>query len=382
MVLFWKIVYNFILVQIGRIFYYEQILFNPKVLKAYNYRKTAFLDIEKIKSDLYKSVKILLIHSSSVGEFEQAKPIIELIKKNNPNISIVCSFFSPSGYDFGKKYELADGIILLPVDTRRRMRKFINLLKPELIFFMRYDLWPNLIWQSVKFNSKIFILNGTIRETSLRCDNRYGFILSFFRSFYRYIEKVFVISNEDKERYSNIIDPEKIIVAGDSRYDIVYSKSQNADFGEPVFQAFETNKEYKIFAAGSTYIDEDKILIPALKKLKEKINKFKSIIVPHEIDAKRIADLEKLCADNGLSFCKESEIKDKSDYYNSDVIIYDRMGVLYKIYKISDISFVGGSFHGSIHNIMEPAVYKKLIVFGPTHRNSYEALYFLKNNAA
>ncbi|MBP7497174.1 MAG: hypothetical protein KA792_05870, partial [Bacteroidales bacterium] len=364
------------------IFYYEQILFNSKVYQAYNYRKKAYYDIEKSKLNFKSSDKIILIHSSSVGEFEQAKPIIELIKNKHSNIKIICSFFSPSGYDFGKKYNNIDGLVLMPVDTFRRMKKFVNLLKPDLIFFMRYDLWPNLIWQSVKYNSKIFILNGTIRETSLRCDNRYGFILSFFKSFYKYIEQVFVISEEDKIRYANIIDSNKIIVAGDSRYDIVYSKSQNAKFDEQIFTSFKNKSCYKIFVAGSTYIDEDMIIIPAVKRIKDYIDNFKTIIVPHELDPKRISQLEQLCVDNGLKYCKESTLKKDIEYYDSDVIIYDKMGVLYKIYKLSDISFVGGSFHGSIHNVMEPAVYKKLIVFGPTYKNSYEAVYLIKNSAA
>jgi len=138
----------------------------------------------------------------------------------------------------------------------------------------------------------------------------------------------------------------------------------------------------RIFIAGSTYLDEDEILIPAFKDIKARTPNFKVIIVPHELQNKRLLALERLCAEYRLSAKCETEIQNIEEYKDYDIIIFNKIGLLYQIYKLGDICFVGGSFHGSIHNIMEPAVYKKLIVFGPTYRNAFEALYISSNSGA
>ncbi len=376
----WKLIYNIIFVQLGKIFYYEQIFFNEKVRESHRFRKRVFSDLKKIISFFKPDDKILLIHSSSVGEFEQAKPIVEIIKREKPDIKIVCSFFSPSGYNAGKKYKEINGIILLPIDTYRRMRKFIKILKPNFIFFMRYDLWPNLIWRAKKYNTKIFIINGTIRETSRR-GKKNIILTSFFKSFYKYVDLVFTISQADSGRYSTIIDSEKITVTGDTRYDIVHQKVMNADFSHRIFNVFKLQKN-KIFIAGSTYEDEEKILIPAIKTVKTKIAGFTAVIVPHELKPAGLLKLENICRENNLSFCRESLILSSDEYMSNDIIIFDKMGFLYQLYKIASIAYVGGGFHGSIHSVMEPAVFGIPIIFGPSYRNSYEAIQLVERKGA
>jgi len=379
----WKIIYNFLLIQLGRIYYYEQIIFNEKVYTSYKLRQDTFKELVNIRKNCGPDKKIILIHSASVGEFEQARPVISLIKeKFGDDYAIVCTFYSPSGYYFAKKLNdpKISGIAMLPLDTYPRMHKFFKILKPSMIFFMRYDLWANMVWRAAKNNVKMYILNGTVRETSLRGSKM---TQSFFRSFYKYIDKVFVISENDKNRYAKIVDENKIIITGDSRYDIVFEKAQTAKFDEKIFAVFANKKNnFRIFIAGSTYIDEDKILLDAVQKLKEKISNFKYIVVPHEIAPPRINELINFCKEHNLTYVCETDNPSEKDYLEKDVIIYNKIGALYKIYKLSDISFIGGSFHGSIHNIMEPAVYEKFIVFGPTYRNAYEAQLFLQNNAA
>jgi len=373
----WKIIYNLILVQLGRLFYYEQIIFNDKVRESYRIRKNAFKVLAGIAENFHTGDKIILIHSSSVGEFEQAKPVIELIKKNHSNVKIICSFFSPSGYNAAKKYKESDGIVLMPIDTYPRMRRFMKILKPDMLFFMRYDLWPNMIWRAKKINAKILILNGTVRETSLRGKNNF-LLNSFFKSFYKYVNKIFTISEADKKRYSLITSEDIIEVSGDTRYDIVYKKAISAEFSHRIFEIKKTNSSLKIFTAGSTYNDEEKIILPAISKVKEKIKNFTAIIIPHELKPEYIENLEKLCAANNLNYCRESKINSSAEYASRDLIIFDKMGLLYQLYKLADIAYVGGGFHGSIHNVMEPAVYGIPVLHGPTYKNSYEAINLLQ----
>lgn len=361
----WYFLYNIIILPLFRVTVKIISLFNPKVKKGLIDRKRLFENLIIDLADLDRSKKLYWFHSSSMGEFEQAKPIIESLKSTS-NVNVLVTFFSPSGYENSKRYPYADVISYLPFDNPNDIKRFIKLVKPSIVILMRYDIWPNLVWQLKKRNIILFIVDATMQDKSKR---KWFFSKRFHNALYKYVDRILTVSENDKSNFLEFnISPDKIKSVGDTRYDRVYGKSREAKekklFRDGIFEG------KKIFVMGSSWPSDENVVFPAFKKLARFDENVILIVAPHEPTLIHIENIES----EFRGVFKTIRFSYMNNYSGERVIIIDSIGILLSLYYHADAAYVGGSFRQGIHNVLEPAVYGIPVVFGPKYTNSQEAV--------
>ena len=376
--MFWQFVYNTLVIPTMFVGFHSAGCCNPKIREGIKGRKGVFAELTKQLQTARNLEKTVWFHFTSVGEFEQAKPLIEAVYEET---RIVLTFFSPSVAPNARSYHYADATAYLPLDTPRNAERLIQLIEPTLIVFSKFDIWPNLVWRASKHDVPIIVVAGTLHAESKRLSR---FAKPFFRSVHRQIRVHCAISEADAARFKELCSPtHEIVVTGDTRYEQVYRRATAV---EPDPEFFHGQKSLKrpIFIAGSTYTEDEKILLPAYQLLRQNIPEDfpHLILVPHEPTPERIKEIRGHLERERLAHACFSELTPDADLSEVDVCIVDRMGILAKLYGMADIAFVGGSFRGSVHNVMEPAAMAKPVIFGPTIQNAYEASLLVNRGAA
>lgn len=331
--------------------------FVPKIKLFVAGRKDVFPTlITKIKPN----DKTIWFHAASLGEYEQGLPVIEKIKEKYPNHKIVLSFFSPSGYEVRKNNPIADATVYLPLDTQKNAAKFIDLVHPEMVFFIKYEFWPNYLNELKKHNTPTYLISGIFRENQV--------FFKWYGNFYRKALDAFsyfFVQNEKSKQLLLQLGKVNCIVSGDTRFDRVASileRDNTLDF----IAEFKNNKT--TIVAGSTWAKDEELL---LNYVNSNITDTKFIIAPHNIKPDQIQKLKNSCAKKVILF-SEKENKNLADY---DVFIIDTVGLLTKIYSYADIAYVGGGYgHPGIHNILEPATFGIPIIIGPNYSHFAEAI--------
>jgi 3-deoxy-D-manno-octulosonic-acid transferase len=360
----WQICYNIFFIPFFSILVQVASIFNKKIRKGIAGRKRIFEDLILNRLALDNSKKSIWFHSSSLGEFEQAKPIIEKLK-NETSIDIIVSFFSPSGYENSIKYPFADLITYMPFDSKNRAERFVELIKPDLAIFMRYDIWPNHIWTLSRKEIPTFLVDATMKKKSLR---KIPLLKLFHRYLFREFKKILTISELDAEGFKGFgCEDDKIEVVGDTRFDRVFNRSLAARTTKIIGEEILQNK--KVLIAGSTWEQDEEVLIPVFKKLVKFDDNILLIIAPHEPTLLHLEKIENEFAHK----LKTIRLSHLSNYTNQNVIIVDSIGVLSILYNHADVAFVGGSFKQNVHNVLEAAVYGVPVLFGPKINNSQEA---------
>ncbi|MCF8298819.1 MAG: 3-deoxy-D-manno-octulosonic acid transferase [Saprospiraceae bacterium] len=358
-----KFLYNF-----GIQFYYIGILivsiFNKKAAKWISGRKEIFI---KIKSEIKNDEKIVWFHCASLGEFEQGRPVIELLKAKSPDYKILITFFSPSGYEIRKGYENADYVYYLPLDTPRNAKKFINIVKPEFAVFVKYEFWFNFISQLKKKNIPVFYVSAIFRPSQ-------HFFKWYGGWFSKMLDKIsyFFVQNTESQELLNSIGITNVEISGDTRFDRVFEiAKQKKSF--PLIEKFKAESE--IIIAGSTW-PADEILIYDL--LKQDFENIKFIIAPHQVDNAHVDSIIKNIGQKVLKY-SEATTENVSDY---KILIIDSIGILNNLYQYTKLAYIGGGFGVSIHNIQEPATFANPVVFGPEHTKFVEAKDLIKLGGA
>lgn len=365
----WKIFYNYIVLPFLYVALRFAALFNKKIRIGIIGRKRVYENLILTATAIDKTKKLVWFHSSSLGEFEQAKPIIEKLKQEK-NVNILITFFSPSGYENSKKYPHADLISYIPFDTIGNAKKFISITRPSLSVIMRYDVWPNMIDSLSRNNIPIYLVDATLRSSSPR---KYPFIKSFHKNLFSKLTKILTVSEEDAMEFKSFgLNGEKIEVVGDTRFDRVYQKSLLAHEKKLINEAIIKNK--KIFVAGSTWEQDEEVILPAFMKLSEVDKDVLMIIAPHEPTLLHLEKIENEFSGK-LSTIRFSHL---NSYGGERVIIVDSIGILLMLYNYADVAYIGGSFKQNIHNVLEAAVYGVPVMFGPKIENSQEANKLLK----
>jgi 3-deoxy-D-manno-octulosonic-acid transferase len=331
--------------------------FVPKIKLFVAGRKDVFPTlITKIKPN----DKTIWFHAASLGEYEQGLPVIEKIKEKYPNHKIVLSFFSPSGYEVRKNNPIADATVYLPLDTQKNAAKFIDLVHPEMVFFIKYEFWPNYLNELKKHNTPTYLISGIFRENQV--------FFKWYGNFYRKALDAFsyfFVQNEKSKQLLLQLGKVNCIVSGDTRFDRVASileRDNTLDF----IAEFKNNKT--TIVAGSTWAKDEELL---LNYVNSNITDTKFIIAPHNIKPDQIQKLKNSCAKKVILF-SEKDNKNLADY---DVFIIDTVGLLTKIYSYADIAYVGGGYgHPGIHNILEPATFGIPIIIGPNYSHFAEAI--------
>ncbi len=372
----WLLLYNVIVVPVIYAGFWIGSLFNKKIREGLQSRRNQFSKIAlEIKNAGDR--KRILFHCTSAGEWLQALPIIEKLKAVNPRLYIMVSFFSPSGYRFAKNPPEVDLKFYLPLDSAIAARRLFGLLKPELWIISKFDIWPNHVMVASAMNIPIVITSATLSADSRRDK---GVSKGFNKLVYNKISHIFPISHDDARRFQAMVpDKSKYTVVGDTRYDHVYNRGMHAsDDGDvPIFNGTPEIT----FIAGSTWPSDEKHILPALADICNNFKHLKVIIVPHELLENHIQDIESIFRQKSIQTLRYSDFGGNGQT-DSQVVIFNTVGMLARIYKQTQIAYIGGSFGKGIHNVMEPAIFGQPVIFGPNHLNSHEAGELLKSEAA
>jgi 3-deoxy-D-manno-octulosonic-acid transferase len=339
-------------------------LFNKKIRTGINGRKRVYEELILNATSINKNKKLIWFHSSSLGEFEQAKPIIEKLKEDK-NVNVLITFFSPSGYENSKKYPHADLISYIPFDTKTNAEKFIAITNPTLAVIMRYDVWPNIISELNKKNIPVYLVDATLRSDSPR---KYPVLNIFHKILFGYFTNILTVSESDTKEFKSFgFSDDKVKAVGDTRFDRVYQRSLLAKQKQLLSNNVTKNK--KIFIAGSTWEQDEEVIFPAFLKLAEVDKNVIMIVAPHE---PTLLHLEKI-ENEFTGKLKTIRFSHLNSYADERIIIVDSIGILLTLYTYADVAYVGGSFKQNIHNVLEAAVYGVPVIFGPKIQNSQEA---------
>lgn len=311
-------------------------------------------------------------HASSLGEFEQGRPMIERLRREHPEVPILLSFFSPSGFEVRKNYPYVDAVVYLPFDTPRRVRKFLDLVRPSMAIFIKYEFWGNYLEELHKRGIPTYLISSIFRPGQ-RFFRKGG---GLFRRMLGCFTHLYV-QDERSRRLLRVIDVKNVTVAGDTRFDRV-TDVMRSSVEIPGFPGFAPRTRLK-FIAGSSWEADEEIYVPWLNAHPE----IGFIIAPHEFNETRLEALRNRFASKTVLLLSEwIHILKESERGNTPPpawlsgirgIIVDSFGKLSSLYRFADIAYIGGGFGAGIHNLNEAAVYGIPVVFGPNHEKFKEA---------
>lgn len=313
-----------------------------------------------------KDAQYIWFHAASLGEFEQGRPMIESIKKNHPEYKILLTFFSPSGYEVRKHYEGADIVCYLPFDKPRNVRKFLDLAKPCMAFFIKYEFWKNFLDELHRRNIPAYSISSIFRKDQI--------FFKWYGGLYRDVLKDFTclyVQNDASKRFLAKIGVDNVKVVGDTRFDRVLEIKKQAK-QLPLIEAFKKDKI--TIVAGSSWQPDEDLFIKYFNEHKE----VKLIIAPHVIDELHLVEIIKKLKRPYVRYTKANE----QNINNADCIIIDCFGLLSSIYRYGELAYIGGGFGVGIHNILEAAVYGIPVVFGPNYEKFKEAKELIANKGA
>lgn len=309
---------------------------------------------EQIKRDQH----YIWVHCASLGEFEQGRPVIEALKKEAPTCKVILTFFSPSGYEVRKNYSLADVVCYLPADTPRNSERFISIVRPAVVIFVKYEFWYNYISALHKKGIPLYLISGIFRSSQ-----------PFFRWYGMFFRKMllnfshFFVQDQRSESLLKSAGISNVTVAGDTRFDrVVRIAAQVRDI--PELEAFRGNS--RLFLAGSSWPPDEEIISRYILNHKDEV---KWVFAPHEIHKSNIERLERLIGKDVVRFSEFTEAK-----ADARVMIIDNMGMLSSAYRYAGIAAVGGGFGKGIHNVLEPACWGIPVLFGPNYGKFREAV--------
>lgn len=338
-------------------------LFNAK---AASWRKGRVNLFSQIESALVQDEKRIWFHCSSLGEFEQGKPVIEAVRKEYPQYKIVLTFFSPSGYEQKKNDPIADYVFYLPLDGPINSKRFIEIVNPKAAFFVKYEFWHFYIYYLRKQKIPSYYFSCIFRPSQ----TFFKFYGRFSKNMLQRITHLFVQNQASLALLYRHSIPH-VTVSGDTRFDRVYTNSLNAKKNSAI-EKFIQNK--KVLIAGSTWSDDEKLLAELINHTGD----YKLIIAPHEINESKI---QSLISSLKKKTVRLSQLKNEADY-DADVLIVDNVGMLSSLYQYATITFIGGGFGSGIHNTLEAAVFGNPLIFGPRYQRFQEAVDLVKAGGA
>ncbi|MGB9697347.1 MAG: 3-deoxy-D-manno-octulosonic acid transferase [Ignavibacteria bacterium] len=370
MLKFWFVIYNVILVPVLWIIFKLLSIFNSKIKEGFKGRINLFEDLKSNLASQRCHSQTILIHSSSLGEFQQAIPLADALKEKSYNI--VFSFFSPSGYNNSVKYLENHIITYLPFDSYVNAKRFLDILNPKVVILMRYDLWFNFLYLAKKRN--IFVVIANARYDEKNWSWKLPLICSFKRTLYNLVDMFFVIDDSDEKYYKKEFREKVDVIfkVGDSKYERVYQASKKVlaeDVEKIVPSKVIENK--KVFVVGSSWKEDEELILPVLNKIVKYEPHLLTFLVPHEPKETKLVIIERNISTKyeNLKVIRLSKIQ---NYNVENIILVDTVGNLLKLYSIAYVSYVGGGFKSGLHNILEPVVFGVPVIYANLVKNSDE----------
>ena len=349
-------------------------LFNEKVRKMWRGEREAF---KILKQKVDPNAKYIWFHAASLGEFEQGRPLMERIRKDNPQYKILLTFYSPSGYEVRKNYEGADIICYMPVDTRLNAIRFLRLVRPVMAFFIKYEFWSNFLHILKHRNIPTYSVSSIFREDQVFFKwygRSYAGVLKCFTRFF--------VQNEESKRLLAGIGITAVDVVGDTRFDRVLQIKEAAK-QLPICEAFRTgvassqsadvpHHDFKVFVAGSSWPPDENIFIPFFNEHKD----WRLLIAPHVIAEEHLKLILSLIKGKKVVRYTQTTPEEAAE---ADVLIIDCFGLLSSMYNYGDVAYIGGGFGVGIHNTLEAAVWNMPVIFGSNNKKFQEAQGLLKS---
>ena len=311
--------------------------------------------LDRMRSAIGDAENLVWVHVASLGDFEQGRPLVDKIKADYPDYKILLTFFSPSGYEMRKNYPNADYVFYIPVDTRREVRRFLDVVRPKVAIFVKYEFWLNMLAELRRRKVRTFIVSAIFRRRSIFFNPLGGIWRKALGTF----EMLFVQDEASKELLAEI-GVENVVVAGDTRFDRVLAIAEGA---EKVALVEQFKGDSRLFVAGSTWEQDEEILLPLIKANPD----IKFVVAPHEMDERRIERILRETKAVRYTQCEGVDFADKQ------VLVLDTMGLLSRVYGSAEWAYVGGGFGAGIHNTLEAAVYGLPVAFGTKYHKFREA---------
>ncbi len=319
-----------------------------------------------LKSSLNYQDKTLWFHCASLGEYEQGLPVFQALRKHYKKHKIILTFFSPSGYQIRKNSPIADIVIYLPLDTKKNAKTFLNIVKPELSIFVKYDIWPNFLNELKRRELRAILISAAFRENQ----SFFKFYGKTLRGALFSFEHIFT-QNEASKTLLESINYNNVTVSGDTRFDRVSSQLK-IDNTLNYIDEFKNNK--LCIVAGSSWPEDESLFVNFINSEASKNIKF--IIAPHNIKPTQIKNLKEKLNTKVILFSTKGNQKLSS----AQVFIVDTIGVLSKIYSYADVAYVGGAMGNTgLHNTLEPAIFGVPIIIGNNHSKFPEAKSMIDN---
>lgn len=340
-------------------------------------RKGLFERIEAAMNGLSREIPVIWMHCSSLGEFEQGRPVLEGLRRQSPGCRIVLTFFSPSGYETKKDYKGADHIFYLPLDSPEKARRFVKLINPDLVLWVKYDYWYYFLAELKKENIPVLLLSGVFRPDQ-PFFHWYGRLHRYMLECFTHL---FVQTEASKVLLGKLRLTERVSVSGDTRFDRVI---EIADGGAPLPLIAAFCGDRQVIVAGSTWQEDEEELDHYANTHPE----LRFIIAPHEIGEERLREveglfrhavrysvLEKAVSGERAAVTRTGTVASRAGWPEPNVLIIDNIGMLSRLYRYATITYVGGGFgDDGVHNVLEAAVYGKPVVFGPVIEKYIEAV--------
>jgi 3-deoxy-D-manno-octulosonic-acid transferase len=340
-------------------------IMHPKAAEMFRGRKNWIADLKSRRPE----GKIAWFHCASVGEFEQAKPVIELLKATNSELKIAVTVYSPSGIGPARNYKLVDLVCYLPFDSRKNAETFMDIMRPDLAIFIKYEFWYHFLKIVHERKIPAFSVSAIFRKEQ-RFFRKNG---TFFRSILQCFDHFFVQTQESKMLLESI-GLNNVTVTGDTRLDRVKKIAANP-LDVPIADAFKSGS--RILVIGSSWHQDIDLLIPIVND--ESIN-LKFIIAPHEIGEANIRSITSRLTVPAMLFSNAKPV----NISQHRVLIIDNIGLLSSLYRYGELAYIGGAFHAGLHNILEPAAYGIPVIFGQSksNRKYQEAVDLVANGGA
>ena len=346
-------------------------LFNEKVRKMWRGERAAF---RVLREKVDPQARYVWFHAASLGEFEQGRPLMEQIRRTPPELKILLTFFSPSGYEVRKNYEGADIICYLPLDTITNARRFLRIIRPEMAFFIKYEFWYNYLHILKHRGVPTYSVSSIFRDEQIFFrwyGHQYGRVLNCFAHFF--------VQNEKSRSLLAGLGLTNVTVTGDTRFDRVLQIKEQAKVLPIVEQFVHAGSDsQKVFVAGSSWAPDEEIFVRYFNEHKD----WKLIIAPHVIGEDHLKQIEAQLHAIGFDYDRYTKLSAQGETSSfpqqgarkeGAALIIDCFGLLSSIYRYANVTYVGGGFGVGIHNVLEAAVWDVPVIFGPNNQKFQEA---------
>ncbi len=364
---FWRLLYDLFLAPFVRLAAPFAALVNAEARSGLAARRGWRAALKEAAGRLGRDKPRLWFHCASLGEFEQARPIIaELRRRHGDGLTVCLSFFSETGLRHGRHAELTDCVFLLPLDSPTAARRLLEIIKPHLVCFVKFDMWPELAWTAREVGVPVALVSAAVHRRS-------GVAHPLLRGFYRAVFHAcsFIgAADELSARFLRAVYSAGVEVAGDSKFDAVLTRRDSAG-GPPIRFAHAG----PVLVCGSTHPPDDEGLLPILVKLLSEREDLAVVLAPHHVDGGRLGGIESFLTDRGFTPERLTAVVERGGVAAGRLVLVDTVGCLFELYSLARVAYVGGGFWDrGLHNVLEPAAFGAALVFGPRIGNSAEAV--------